>query len=97
MEPTEPTEVGRALQDQVAQLAATNDAISAAIRENSKKIKEAETELKDCKDALRKVRKKGEAVEARVNECSAKDEKCNDALSQLENRVGEVLWRAIRC
>ena len=47
--------------------------------------------MKDCKDALRKVRKKGETVEARVNECSAKDEKCNDALSQLENRVGEVL------
>ena len=84
-------EVGRVLQAQVAKLVATDDAINAAILENCKKIKEAETELKACKDALRKVREKGEAIKARVNDCSAKGEKCNDALSQLENRVGEVL------
>ena len=84
-------EVGRVLQAQVAKLVATNDTINAAILENCKKIKEAETELKACKDALRKIREEGEAIEARVNDCSAKGEKCNDALSQLENRVGEVL------
>ena len=87
----EAAEVGRVLQDQVAKLAATNDAINSAILENSKKIKEAETELKACKDALSKIREEGEAIEARVNDCSAKGEECNDELSQLENRVGEIL------
>ena len=72
MERIEPAEVGQAFQEQVAQLTATNEAISTAIQENSKKIKETETELKDCRSLLRRVRKKGEAVEARVNECRAK-------------------------
>ena len=91
MERIKPAEVGQAFQEQVAQLTATNEAINTTIQENSKKIKAAETELKDYRNLLRRVRKKGEEVEARVNECRAKEEKCEDGWSQLESKVGKVL------
>ena len=56
MERIKPAEVGQAFQEQVAQLTATNKAINTAIQENSKKIKAAETELKDYRNSLRRVR-----------------------------------------
>ena len=91
MEHVEPSEVGQAFQEQVAQLAATNEAFNTAIQENSKKINAAETELKDYRSSLHRVRKRGEEIETRVNECRAKEEKFEDGLAQLEGKVGEVL------
>ena len=80
MELAGPSEVGQAFQ-QIAKLAATNEAFNEAIQENSKKISAAESKLKDYRCSFCKVRRKGDETAARVTECRAKEEKFEDGLA----------------